>query len=236
MAVDVLQQHRVFLEYLEDWFQGLKPFFLQEEVPDPARAALFSADMVVGFCSRGSLASPRVGMLAGPVVDLFQRAHDYGIQHFVLDQDTHHRETPEFQAFSPHCVRGTGESETIPELQALPFAHRFTVIEKNSLHPAIGTGFDPWLEAHPQLREAIVVGDCTDLCIYSLAMHLRLLANAHNIQGFKVIVPANAVDTYDLPVEMAQEVEAYPHPGDFFHMIFLYHLALNGCQVVREVQ
>jgi hypothetical protein len=26
-----------------------------------------------------------------------------------------------------------------------------------------------------------------------------------------------------------------PHPGDFFHRVFLYHLALNGVEVVREL-
>jgi hypothetical protein len=109
------------------------------------------------------------------------------------------------------------------------------VIEKNSLHPGIETTFDAWLDAHPELRTAIVVGDCTDLCVYQLAMHLRVRHNARNIPGVAVIVPANAVDTYDLPVEAAEAVGAMPHPGDVFHQVFLYHLALNGIQVVREL-
>ena len=107
-------------------------------------------------------------------MDLFQRAHALGLRHFVLTQDTHHPETPEFEAWPVHCVRGTDEAETIPGLQALPFANLFTVIEKNSLHPGVETEFDAWLDAHPALRTAIVVGNCTDLCVYQLAMHLRL--------------------------------------------------------------
>jgi nicotinamidase-related amidase len=105
-------------------------------------------------------------------VGVFRRAH--GIRHFVLVQDAHHPRTPEFLAFPPHCVRGTEEAHTIAELQALPFADLFTIIEKNSLHPALETEFDRWLEAHPGVHTAIVVGDCTDLCVYQLAMHLRL--------------------------------------------------------------
>ena len=81
----------------------------------------------------------------------------------------------------------------------------------------------------------IVVGDCTDLCVYQLAMHLRLRHNARNVPDIDVVVPANAVDTYDLSPEAAREIGAMPHPGDFFHHVFLYHMALNGIRVVREL-
>ena len=221
-------------EFVADWYRQLQPRRLAD-LGDPASIGLFSADMIVGFCDSGPLASPRVDAITEPVVDLFQRAHDLGVRRFVLMQDTHDPNTPEFEAWPVHCVRGTDEAETIPELSALPFTDRFTIIEKNSLHPAHETGFDAWLDAHPELRTAIVVGDCTDLCVYQLAMHLRLRHNARNVPGVSVIVPANAVDTYDLPPEAAAAVGAMPHPGDFFHQVFLYHMALNGIQVVREL-
>jgi len=66
-------------------------------------------------------------------------------------------------------------------------------------------------------------------------MHLRLRHNARNVPDIEVIVPVNAVDTYDLPPETAAEIGAMPHPGDFFHEVFLYHMALNGIRVVREL-
>ena len=214
--------------FIARWYEQL-PARRLADVGDPATTGIFCTDMVVGFCDRGSLSSPRVDALTEPVVDLFQRAHALGVRHFVLTQDTHHPDTPEFAAWPPHCVRGTEEAETIPELRALPFADLFTVIEKNSLHPAVGSEFGPWLDTHPELRTAIVAGDCTDLCVYQLAMHLRLRHNARNVPGVTVIVPANVVETFDLPSG------PMPHPGDFFHQVFLYHLALNGIEVVREL-
>jgi nicotinamidase-related amidase len=222
-------------EHIADWYDRIQPRPLAEVVANPASAAIFSTDMVVGFCERGNLASARVGALTEPVVDLFQRAYALGVRHFMLAQDTHHPQTPEFEAWPVHCVRGTEEAETIPQLRALPFADRFTVIEKNSLHPGLETGFDAWLDAHPDLRTAIVVGNCTDLCVYQMAMHLRVRHNARNMPDVSVIVPANAVDTYDLPPEAAEALGAIPHPGNFFHQVFLYHMALNGIQVVREL-
>lgn len=221
-------------EFVSRWFELLQPHPLAEAI-DPATTAIFSSDMVVGFCDRGNLASPRVDALSEPIADLFRRAHALGVRHFVLAQDTHDPQTPEFEAWPVHCVRGTEEAETIPELKALPFANQFTVIEKNSLHAGLETELNPWLDRHPELRTAIVVGNCTDLCVYQLAMHLRLMHNARNIPEMRVIVPANAVDTYDLPVETAAASGAMPHPADFFHQVFLYHMALNGIEVVRAL-
>lgn len=218
--------------FVAAWYAALPAMPLAEAI-DPATTAIFCTDMINGFCVQGPLASPRVAALIGPVAALFQRAYALGVRDFMLTQDTHEPDASEFAAWPPHCVRGTVEAEMIQELQELPFASSFTVVEKNSLHPALETAFDPWLERHPELQTAIVVGNCTDLCVYQLAMHLRLRHNARNHPTFRVIVPANAVDTYDLPAEEAAALGAMAHPGEFFHQVFLYHLALNGIEVVR---
>ena len=209
---------------ISDWFSRRSPAFLAQVIADPSSAAIFSTDMIVAFCDHGSLASERVCGIVQPVAALFRSAHRRGLRQFVLLQDTHHPEAPEFQAWPAHAIRGTEESETIPELKELPFADRFTFIEKNSLNPAIDTLFESWLGEHPHISTAIVVGNCTDLCVYQLAMYLRIRANALNIPKYRVVVPENAVQTYDSP----------EHPGDFFHQVFLYHMAVNGIEVVRE--
>ena len=79
-----------------------------------------------------------------------------------------------------------------------------------------------------------MVGDCTDLCTYSVAMYLSLRSNALNLRQ-RVILPVDAVQTYDLPIESARSVGALTHPGGFFHLTFLYHMALNGIHVVKSV-
>lgn len=221
--------------FIKHWFETLKPMAMAKSVPDPSRAGMFSTDMIAGFLSIGNLASERVERLAVPVSDLFAKAYHLGIRDFVLLHDAHHPQSPEFAAFPEHCVRGSPESVTIPELEALPFSNTFAVFEKNSLNPGFGTGFDTWLDLHDRVDTALVVGNCTDFCVYHLAMHLRLRANAFDRQHYRVIVPANAVDTYDTDEDAAKKTGSYPHPGDFFHQTFLYHMALNGITVVREL-
>src|SRR5205807_66784 len=121
---------------IEDWFGALGPMPFAEAVRDAARTVVVSADMIVGFCDEGPLASPRIGALKTGVARLFRRAHDAGIRHFVLLQDTHDPDAIEFDAFPVHCVRGTHESDTVEELRTLPFSDLFTVVPKNTLTPA----------------------------------------------------------------------------------------------------
>ena len=210
--------------FVTEWFSKLESVSLHNTISHPESTGLFSADMINGFLRTGALASERVNTLTDPVTSLFSQAWEIGVRDFVLLQDTHDPETPEFGAYPPHAIVGTEESDTIPELATLPFAERLTVIEKNSLNPAIGTIFDSWLAEHDHLETAIVVGNCTDLCVYQLAMHLRLRANAFNLDDFEVIVPGNCVNTFDTPT----------HPADYFHRLFLYHMAANGVRIVRD--
>lgn len=233
--INLVDRSRPFLVYLSDWYDRLPVVALADVVgQEPDKVAVFSIDMVNGFCREGPLASERVGTLVEPVVDVVRRAYDLGVRALVLAQDTHDPNTPEFAAYPPHCVAGTSESQAVAELQELPFAGEMVTIEKNSLSMDIGTSFSSWMHEHQHLETFIVVGDCTDLCVYSSAMHLRLYANAHNLQR-RVIVPANAVDTFDTPVSTARELGIKAHDGDLHHILFLHHMALNGIEVVAKL-
>lgn len=220
--------------FVQQWLATLQISRLDTIAKDPSTTAIFSADMINGFLHFGPLASERVRRLALPVESLFRAAWEHGVRDFVLCQDTHHPHTPEFEAYPPHCLDDSPESDTIPELASLPFADAFTVVEKNSLSPSIATALEDWLNMNRQVTTAIVVGDCTDLCTYQLAMYLRMRANALNIGGYSVIVPMNAVDTVDIP-HTDDHSASNAHPADFFHTVFLYHMAQNGIQVVISI-
>ena len=227
--------NKPFLDWLARWEEGLPEEKLEEIVSDPARVALASVDLTNGFCCEGPLASPRVAGIIPATVRLFQRAYDLGVRHFLLPQDTHDADALEFLAYPPHAVGGTSESDTVDELTALPFSDCFVIIPKNSVSCDIGTDLDPWLDAHSRVTTFIVVGDCTDICVYLMAMHLRLRANVLGVGDARVIIPADCVQTYDLSVEAAAQAGALPHDGDLLHSIFLYHMALNGIEVVAHL-
>jgi len=223
-----------FMAYLAEWMAGLPVLPVEETLSPPQACAILSVDVINGFCNTGPLASPRVNRIVRPIVSLFNAAWDQGVRQIVLAQDTHEPEAVEFNQWPGHCVRGSYESEAVDEFKALPFYSQMTTFPKNSINAAMNTGLPAWLAAHPELTTFIVVGDCTDLCTYQLAMHLRLEANSRQLQR-RVIVPVDCVDTYDFPVEAALKEGGVPHPADVLHPVFLQHMALNGVEVVQSV-
>jgi nicotinamidase-related amidase len=227
-----IEQATPFWQALVEWERALPTLAWTNFVTEAqaGQVALFSVDMINGFCYEGVLSSPRVKGIIPAVVSAFRGAHAIGVRNFVLAQDCHSPNATEFAAFPPHCQMDTNEARTIPELAELPFHDLYTIVTKNSLSAFHGTRLGDWLESHRDLQVAVVVGDCTDLCVHQMAMHLKLYANAHNL-NLRVIVP----ETYDLPIAAAKESGALPHNGDVMHLLFLYHMRLNGVEVVREL-
>lgn len=227
-----------FISYLEDWLADLLPLPLQsliQEAGGPQHVGVFCVDVINGFCYEGPLASERVADIVPPIVDLFEDLYAAGVEHFVLTHDAHNPAAVEFADYPPHCIRGTSESDIVPALMQLPFASKFHLISKNSISSSEGTTLDAWLDAHPDITHRIVVGDCTDICAYQLAMHLKLRANAAD-KLHPVIVPADCMDTYDIPVEVAQAEDIPAHPADVFHAMFLYSMECNGVRVVANIR
>lgn len=230
-AAQLIADSTAYLTWLATWEAALPAKALRDVVADPTRTAVISVDVINGFCHTGPLSSKRVAGIIEPITRLMTAAYDLGVRQFVLTQDTHEPEAVEFAQYPPHCVRGTDESEAVPEFKSLPFYGLMQRFPKNSISSTIGTGFAGWLEAHPDLDTFIVVGDCTDLCTHQLAMGLRLRANAAQRHD-RVIVPVDCVDTFDTPVAVATGLGIQPHPADLLHRVFLHNMASNGVDVV----
>ena len=226
-----------FMDYLDEWQGDLLPLPLESlirEADGAGHIGVFCVDVINGFCYEGPLASARVSAIVPPIVELFESLHDAGVEHFVLTYDAHNPAAIEFVDYPPHCIRGTSESEIVPELMQMPFASKFHLVAKNSISSSEGTTLDAWLDANPHITHRIVVGDCTDICTYQLAMHLKLRANAAD-KPHPVIVPVNCVDTYDIPLEIAKSEDIPAHPADLLNAVFLYSMERNGIRVVANI-
>jgi nicotinamidase-related amidase len=223
-----------FLSYLDQWMDDLQNISLSDLAEKPEKVAIISVDVIKGFCNQGALSSPRVAGIVRPIVELMNNAWDNNIRNIILSQDTHEQEAVEFSSWPPHCIRSTQEAETVDEIKQLPFFDKILVLVKNSIASGLNKDLQQWVLDHPEVDKYIVVGDCSDLCTYQLAMFLRLDANERQLQR-EVILPENCVQTYDLPVETALDMGAFPHPGDLIHNFFLNHMALNGVKVVKKI-
>lgn len=207
-------------------------YFLQG---GPAATAILVVDLVRGFTQEGPLSGPRVDRLVPPTVEFLHQAYQRGIRQFYFGCDSHPPDSPEFRCFPPHCIQGSPEADLDPRLSQLPFASEFQLIPKRCLSSFADTGLMDKLLARTDLRRLVFVGDCTDLCIYHGAMAAQMAVNCHKLP-WEVIVVSSLVDTYDLPVPLAQQIGAVPHPGDFMQAFFLYHMHLNGIKIVSEIR
>ena len=117
--------------------------------------------------------------------------------------DTHDPDDKEFQMFPAHCVRGTVESEIIPELSDYPG----DVIPKRRYSGFYDTDLENRLvEIRPQAfgksfsknrgmgdfphEEVAVVGVCTDICVMYTVADLRN-------RDYPVVIYADCVASFD---------------------------------------
>ena len=249
---------------MEEWYKNLPALSIVDLIADEEVAKhtfVFSADMITDFCKpskKRPLASDRVKGIIKPIIRLLSGLHGAGVENFILVQDWHEPDAKEFEAFPPHAIKDTEGAKTISEFNRLPFADKFIVFRKNALSPAgayrekrndppekthpiypkgyspvFRESFDKYLEDH-DIRTAIVVGNCTDLCVRELAMRLRMRAN-ENQEDMRIVIPANCVETFDLTDEIANEIGKLPHPGDEHHKQALHEMARNNIEIVKEV-
>jgi nicotinamidase-related amidase len=226
-----------YLDYLERWLGNRLPESLTDIIARAdgvERVAIVSVDLIVGFCHTGPLSSPRVAAILPAVRELMILAHTAGVTKIAVAQDTHREDAEEFASFPPHCVAGTLEAEMVDELASLPFSPNFRIIQKNSISSLLAPEFADWEQDAGDIHTYIVVGDCTDLCVYQAALALKTRSNSEH-RGQRVMVPVNCVATYDMPVSTALEFGTEPHDGDLLHHVFLHSMALNGVDVVADV-
>lgn len=226
-------QNEKYLDFLDDFYMNLEKLPINSILDNPVKTSIISMDVTNAFCRTGNLASERVAEIIDPIVDLFKMAWNKGLHKIILLQDCHTSHAKEFDAFGEHAVCGTVESEPVDEIKSLTFYDEMKVIEKNSINPSQNTEFERWLHEHPEITTFIIVGDCTDLCVYQVAMHLRTAANALDIER-RVIIPEVCVNTYDVSIETAEDSLAEPHPADLMHKLFLHHMKLNGVEIYKK--
>ena len=153
-------------------------------------------DMLRGFKDIGNLANPRMARIIPNVRDLLQRKIKDGWKIIFL-ADNHEVNDVEFELFPSHCIRGTEEAEIIPELMKFT-ANGAIVISKTRYSGFWGTNLEK-IMAKEKPKTVIVVGVCTDICVFFTAHDLIKL-------GYKVIIPRDAVETYDAPGHNAEEI------------------------------
>lgn len=208
---------------INSWYENLTTFEFSKF--DRKKTAIISVDMIKGFCDCGVLASRNHKNISQKIANFLNQAYENDFRNFILIQDLHTDESLEFATFPKHACTGSGEEATIDEISNLSFYKDMKIFYKNSLSIAYNEKFSKFLQENKELENFIVVGVCTDLCIYSAISHLCLSANEKNIKR-SVFVPANLVATFDLS----------NHKSEFYHKFFLHHANFAfGAKICKDI-
>jgi nicotinamidase-related amidase len=237
---------------------------LQQEMPvatipyaPPSGVGLVIVDAVNGFCTvgAGNLAprapNAQVARMVEVTTALARRFRERRLPVLAF-LDTHEPDKPE-PPYPPHCVRGTGEEDFVPELAWLADDPDVTLIRKDCLNPFVGA-MEPtfvkgshgatrnrlteWIVAH-RLTAVVVTGICTDICVLDLASTLLAARNHGLVPTLKdVVVLEPATATYDLPLDATRKLGLPPtaaHPQAPAHHVGLYVLASRGAVLASAV-
>lgn len=185
---------------------------------DLSKTELFIVDINNGFAKSGALYSPRVEALINPITN-FTKSISGKVKNIIAFTDCHDENSLELSNYPSHCLISDFESEIVDELKEIG---NIKILPKNSTN-----GFFVLDDIKFESTEnIIIVGDCTDICIYQLAITLKSYFNQHNMNK-NIIIPVNLVDTYDIP---------NIHSAELLNIVFFNSLMQNGIKVVKNIK
>ncbi len=181
---------------------------------------LIIVDMVNGFVKEGAMADKKIAHIIPEQLRLIKMILEKN-EGLAFIKDNHELGCREFERFPIHCVIGTEEAELVDELK--PYEKEALVYSKNSTSAIFAPNFMKDIQRMKNLKEVIITGCCTDICDMNLAIPLQNYFDQNN-QKVDIIVPTNAVETYDAP---------YHNRDEYTKMAYKF-LEQSGIQLVKK--
>ena len=183
---------------------------------DLDKTGLFIVDMNNGFAKEGALYSDRIKSLINPIHE-FVKPLENKLNKIIAFTDTHEEDSVELLSYPAHCLADSDECKVVDELLDIK---NLEIIQKNSTNGFFAIDINTLND----IDNVVVVGDCTDICIYQFVVTLKAYFNEKNINK-NIVVPMNLVDTYDIP---------FVHPGDLLNVVFLNSMVQNGVKLIKK--
>ena len=189
---------------------------------NPDQTAIVFIVVFECFVIQGALAWEREKDIFEPVKRLNEATGGF---HKIYFKDCHTKDSAEFAAYVPHCLKGTAETELVSELVA-DENEKSRQIEKNCTNGFMAPEFQSWLVEHPEVVNFVLVGLVTDICVMTFALTLKTYFNQKNVAS-RLMLPLSAVETFDLP--------ATKHQAELMNTFAVYNMQMNGIEIYRDL-
>ena len=183
---------------------------------------LYVVDMVKGFVNEGVMHDEYIGHTLEEQIKLIKKFKKEN-QGVALIKDNHEKECVEFKTFPPHCVIGTSEADLVDELQE--FENDSLVYAKNSTSAMFAPNLISDINDMKNLREVVIVGCCTDICILNFVIPLKNYFNQVD-KDVKIFVVESATETYNAPT----------HNRDEYNEIAYKLMKQCGAEIVKDIK
>ena len=148
--------------------------------------------MVNGFVRNGAMADKCIEHVIPKQIKLINNLDD--MKQLIFIKDAHEENSVEFKRYPKHCIKGTVEAELVDELKC--YENDAKIFEKNSTSAIFNKNLLNYIDKLIDLKEVVIVGCCTDICIMNLAIPLKNYFDEYN-KNIDVIVLKDATETYD---------------------------------------
>lgn len=157
--------------------------------------ALFIVDMNNGFVNFGAMHNKEYNALVPEqqkLIDKFRKEEQ--LVNFIMEG--HLENAVEFLIYPEHCKINTEECELIPQFKKEETHELTNIYYKNSINGALNLDLQIDLEDLKDLKEIVIAGVCTDLCVLDFAKTLARLMEEIN-HKVHIFVVASAVSTFN---------------------------------------
>lgn len=179
---------------------------------------LVVVDMVNGFINEGALSDKKINKITPNIVKLIEKAKKDG-DLIVAFKDCHSVHDEEFKVFPPHCIKGSSESELIPELKI--YEEDMVIIEKNTTNGFITKEFKKIIQ-NMEFDEVLVTGCCTDICVSGFVnSYLEYIKNTSC--DTKIIVDSESCYTFN----------GEGHDALIMHNKAIDEMKSNGAEIIN---
>ena len=179
-------------------------------------------DMVNGFVYEGAMHDEYISHTEDEQVELIKSLLKEK-QGVALIGEWHPENSAEFLTYPAHCVIGTSEVDFVDKLQK--YEDRVLVYRKNSTNGIFAPGLLKDLNKMKNLKEVVIGGCCTDICVLHFVLSLKTYFNQMN-RAVKVFVVESMTETYDAP----------NHNREEYNEIGYRLMKQNGIEVVKDLK
>lgn len=182
--------------------------------------ALIVVDMVNGFVREGAMKDNYIERIIPKIEELIKKINkeDEGV---IFIKDTHEKDALEFKKFPEHCVKNSAEADLVDELKK--YEESSLVYEKNSTSAIFAPYFMKDISKMKNLKEVLITGCCTDICVMNLAVPLVNYFDQEN-KDVKVMVFKDATETFN----------ASNHNRDEYNEMAYKLMSQAGVQIIKK--